>query len=271
MTESPIRARAGAESFVTCGVRIDAYGPDEAAAELLESRHGRPLAVHLCNAYTLSLAMRDPAYLALLNADGLNLADGHPVAALGRRRGHAVMTARVYGPDLMLAVLDGGRSRGLRHYLYGGSPEVLTALRSELEQRFAGVEIVGAESPPFRPLTPAETDEMRERLRAARPDVVWVGLGTPRQDVFVHQHAEALGCTAVAIGAAFDFHAGAKRQAPGWVQRHGLEWAFRLATEPRRLWRRYLIGNSLFVWGVAKDARLERRQRRGRMREARRP
>jgi N-acetylglucosaminyldiphosphoundecaprenol N-acetyl-beta-D-mannosaminyltransferase len=240
-------------------VRIDAVPPDLAADLLLESSYGAARAVHLCNAYTLSLALRDPAYRDVLNADDLNLADGHPVAAVGRRRGHSQMTSRVYGPDLMLAVLDRGRQRGLRHYLFGGTPQVLAALQASLTGRFPGLQVVGAESAPFRPLGDQDLALVRERVAAARPDIVWVGLGTPRQDVFAHENAAALGCTVVAIGAAFDFHAGAKRQAPGWMQKRGLEWLFRLATEPRRLWRRYLVGNTLFVLGVMRDAVAGRR------------
>lgn len=240
-------------TLVVCGVRIDALGPDDAAEVLVTSSDAGPRAVHLCNAYTLSLALRDHGYRDLLNAGDLNLADGHPVARIGRRRGHTAMTERVYGPDLMLAVLDRGRRVGLRHYLYGGTPEVVGQLESQLCERFPGLIVAGAESPPFRPLAETEVADMHARVRAAQPDVVWVGLGTPRQDEFVHGHAQALGCTTVAIGAAFDFLAGAKRQAPPWVQRHGLEWAFRLATEPRRLWRRYLVGNTVFLYGVARD------------------
>jgi N-acetylglucosaminyldiphosphoundecaprenol N-acetyl-beta-D-mannosaminyltransferase len=116
-----------------------------------------------------------------------------------------------------------------------------------LHELAPGVEIIGAESPPFRLLTEREEAEMTDRIRRLRPDIVWVGLGTPRQDLFIDQFRDRLGATLVAVGAAFDFLAGAKRQAPSWMQNSGLEWAFRLATEPRRLWRRYLVGNTRFL------------------------
>jgi N-acetylglucosaminyldiphosphoundecaprenol N-acetyl-beta-D-mannosaminyltransferase len=248
-------------SFPCCGVRIDALDPDGAAEALLESRFGEPRVAHLCNAYTLSLAVRDEAFRAVLDAGDLNLSDGHYVAMVGRRRGLAEMSSRVYGPDLMAAVLDRGRNRELRHYLYGSTPETVQRLGAALAERYPGVSVVGAESPPFRPLSGDETEQMVQRIRATRPDIVWVGLGTPRQDVFVHDFRDRLGTTLVPVGAAFDFFAGTKPMAPQWVQQRGLEWAYRLATEPRRLWKRYLVGNPVFVYGVVREEARTRRAR----------
>ena len=130
---------------------------------------------------------------------------------------------------------------------------MVSALAGRLAELAPGIEIVGIESPPFRPLSEREEAELVERVHRARPDIVWVGLGTPRQDLFVDRFRDRLGAILVAVGAAFDFLAGAKRQAPAWMQDRGLEWAFRLAMEPRRLWRRYLVGNTRFVCGVLKD------------------
>jgi len=247
-----------ATSFRCCGVRIDALTPAAAAEALLASRHGTSRRAHLCNAYTLSLALRDPDYRALLDEGDLNLSDGHYIAMVGRHRGHPEMQQRVYGPDLMAEVLDRGREHGLRHYLYGSTPETVEQLAAALRERFPGVHIVGVESPPFRGLSEAEIDDMVARINGARPDLVWVGLGTPLQDRFVRDYADRLGATLVPVGAAFDFHAGTKRMAPEWVQRHGLEWAYRLASEPRRLWKRYLVGIPVFVFGVLTDARRAR-------------
>lgn len=249
------------ESYRACGVRVDAVNPKRAVELMLESRYGVGRAVHLCNAYTLSLALRDEAFRQVLDRGDLNLADGHPVAAIGRRRGHADLTQRVYGPDLMLATLDAGRAGQLKHYFYGGSPQVLDELVARVQHRFPGVRIAGAESPPFRPLHDDEAAEARRRIESVAPDVVWVGLGTPRQDLWVDAERDRLPATLVAIGAAFDFLAGAKPQAPQWMQNSGLEWAFRLGTEPRRLWRRYLIGNTVFLAGAAADEFRNRRRR----------
>lgn len=241
-------------SYQVCGVRIDAHQIPSATDTVLSWRgDGQGRAVHLCNAYTLSLARTDAALRDLLNRGDLNLTDGMPLVWIGRKLGFRHMAERVYGPDLMLSVVDRGRAVGTKHYLYGSTPEVIDKLVANLRERFPGVDIVGAESPPFRPLTPEEDDAMVERLTASGADVVWVGLGTPRQDQFVDRYASRIPATLMAVGAAFDFHAGNKKQAPAILQKAGLEWVFRLVTEPRRLWKRYLIGNTSFVWGVLRD------------------
>ncbi|HUP74782.1 MAG TPA: WecB/TagA/CpsF family glycosyltransferase [Acidimicrobiales bacterium] len=239
------------QSFVVCGVRIDAFQIDTMVDRVLAWKNrasGR--AVHLCNAYTLSLALRDDSLRELLNGADANLSDGMPLVWIARRLGLAHMRDRVYGPDLMVATIDRGRVQGLRHYLYGSTPEVIAQLETNLRQRYPGTELVGAESGPFRPLTETEELELARRIADAGADVVWVGLGTPRQDLFVDRFRDLAPATFIAIGAAFDFHAGTKRQAPRVVQRFGFEWLFRLITEPRRLWKRYLIGNGRFVWAV---------------------
>ena len=245
---------ASAPSFSCCSVRIDAHTLESAVAALLSRPDPQEgWSVHLCNAYTLSLARRDPALRHRLNQGNLNLPDGMPLVWVGRRLGLAHLEGRVYGPDLMLAAMDRGRSLGLRHYLHGSTDEVLTALEAELRRRLPGVDVVGRDAPPFRELTAEEEFALEQRLIGLRPDIVWVGLGTPKQDVFVHRFRYRAPSTFVAVGAAFDFISGAKRQAPVWMQERGLEWAYRLAHEPRRLGRRYLVGNARFVAGVVRD------------------
>lgn len=243
----------------TCGVRIDVLGR-EAAADAVVARAlaGGPCAVHLCNAYTLSLAVRSAATAAMLDAGDLNLPDGTPLVWAARRAGIDT-PGRVYGPDLMLDVLDRGRAHGLRHYLFGSTPEVLADLEAALRARLPGVEVVGSFSPPFRDATPAEEAEAVERILASGAQAVWVGLGTPRQDEWVARFRDRLPVPLVAVGAAFDFHAGRKAQAPAWMQQCGLEWLFRLVTEPRRLWRRYLVGNPVFLYGLARGVEVVHR------------
>lgn len=238
-------------AFLCCGVRVDVLDMEDTVRRLVdraEAHVGR--AVHLCNAYTLSLAFRDQAFNAVLNRGDLNLPDGMPLVWAARRAGFHELRRRIYGPDLMIGVVRAGRSGGVRHYLYGSTPEVVGSLTVRLGEIAPGVDIVGAESPPFRALSPSEEQQFVGRIRAARPDIVWIGLGTPSQDRFVDSFRDRCGATLVAVGAAFDFLAGTKRQAPSWVQDRGLEWLFRLATEPRRLWRRYLIGNAWFLRGA---------------------
>jgi N-acetylglucosaminyldiphosphoundecaprenol N-acetyl-beta-D-mannosaminyltransferase len=242
------------DSFGCCGVRIDALSPSQAAQAVVDGARDRSLgAVHLCNAYTLSLALRDAEYAAVLNTSSLRLPDGKPLVWVARSR-KAQLTDRVYGPDLLLDVARAGQAVGLRHYFYGGTPQILDAFLERLRSEAPQIVVAGSQAPPFRPATEAELDALMHRVTELDVDVVWVGLGTPKQDHFVSQFAPRCARTCVAVGAAYDFLSGAKRQAPRWMQQRGLEWVFRLVSEPRRLWRRYLIGNTLFVYGVARDA-----------------
>jgi N-acetylglucosaminyldiphosphoundecaprenol N-acetyl-beta-D-mannosaminyltransferase len=233
----------------------------DAATRLLLSSRGLRTGVpwRLVNTWTIALAHRQRGYASELRADGVNLADGRPVAwvlgALGRRHGSPTVPAQVRGPDFFPHVLDVGRQAGVRHYLLGGATETLERLLTVIAERFPGCAVVGAESPPFRPLTVDERTAQDERIRASGADVVWVGLGTPRQDVEAARLAAALGRPAVAVGAAFDFLAGTKNEAPVWVQRLALEWLFRFVAEPRRLWRRYTVGLVLFAGMALREFR----------------
>jgi N-acetylglucosaminyldiphosphoundecaprenol N-acetyl-beta-D-mannosaminyltransferase len=225
-------------------VPIDFCEP-ESAWDAIATRQLRG-AVHLCNAYTVALADERPDLADALNADCVNFPDGMPLVWLARRRNIAVSN-RVYGPDLMEAVLDRGRANQLRHYLYGSTPEVLEGLTASINRRWPGVQIVGVESPPFRELTGDEVAASVKRAGDLGADVVWVGMGTPKQDLLTDRMASLGGATYLSIGAAFDFIAGTKSQAPAWMQKSGLEWFYRLVTEPRRLWKRYLVYNMKFV------------------------
>lgn len=253
LTHGEGKVEPPATSFICSGVRIDEVGPEEATEVLLASRFGHALRFHLCNAYTLSLALRDRPYREMLNQSNYNFADGHYVAMVGRWRGSRLLRSRVYGPSLMLRTVAAGRRQGLRHYLYGGTPETVSLLAAALGERSAGARIVGYESAPFRDLTAEEEQRLIQRVHEARPDILWVGLGTPRQDKFVARYAEQLRCSVVPVGAAFDFIAGTKRSAPALAQRFGMEWLFRLTQEPVRLWRRYLFGIPTFLVGVLTD------------------
>ncbi|HEU0132129.1 MAG TPA: WecB/TagA/CpsF family glycosyltransferase [Mycobacteriales bacterium] len=245
-------------SFECCGVRIDAVTLDEAVDRLFAyALAQRPATLHLCNAYTLSLAATDADYAATLNGGDLNLPDGEPVAFVGRRLGFSSLKQSTRGPDLMVETIRRGQKLGIRHYVYGSTQEVVDKLVAELAVIAPDALVVGAEAPPFRPLTGDEADELAARVRASEADIVWVGLGTPRQDLFVEQMRHRLGTTLVPIGAAFDFIAGTKPTAPEWLQHSGFEWAFRLLCEPRRLARRYFVGNARFVRNARRSRRLQ--------------
>jgi N-acetylglucosaminyldiphosphoundecaprenol N-acetyl-beta-D-mannosaminyltransferase len=208
-----------------------------------------PTHIHFVNAYTVALADTQPQYAALLNS-GLCFTDGMPVAWVGRRAYglSADQWSRVYGPDVMEAVLE----RGLSHYLLGGSTHTLAALQEQIAHRWPQATVVGAQSPPFRTPTRAERQDQDARILASGADLVWVGLGTPKQDWEAARITASTGKTTLAVGAAFDFLAGTKPQAPKWMQQAGLEWAFRLGSEPRRLARRYLWGNPRFLLAAAR-------------------
>jgi N-acetylglucosaminyldiphosphoundecaprenol N-acetyl-beta-D-mannosaminyltransferase len=219
------------------------------ACELIVGAKGAAGAgyVCLCTVNGLAEARRDPQFRRIFNESWLTTPDGMPLVWMGPKG-----VERVYGPDLMLAVCDAGRARGLRHFLYGGKPGVAGALAERLLARFPGIIIAGTFTPPFRELTGAELDGLRAEVARAAPDIVWVGLGTPKQERFMAGPGRSLGVPLqVGVGAAFDFHSGRLPQAPRWMQRGGLEWLFRLGTEPRRLGPRYLVTNTLFVLHLA--------------------
>jgi N-acetylglucosaminyldiphosphoundecaprenol N-acetyl-beta-D-mannosaminyltransferase len=193
---------------------------------------------------------RDPELLRIHNESGLTTPDGMPMVWAGRRAGARNMT-RVYGPDLMLALAERAAANGWRSFFYGGKDGVADRLVDRLQNRHPEMISVGTYAPPFRPLTPVEDDEIVARINAARPDLVWVGLSTPKQERWMATHVGRIDAAALlGVGAAFDINAGLLPQAPRWMQQHGLEWFYRLIREPRRLWRRYLSNNPRFVFAI---------------------
>lgn len=198
-------------------------------------------------------SQRDPELLAIHNASGLTTPDGMPMVWAGRRAGAAWMS-RVYGPDLMLSVLERAAERGWKSFLYGGKDGVPEILAARLMEQFPTLKIAGMYSPPFRPLTPSEDADVVAQINASGADLVWVGLSTPKQERWMAEHLGRLDVPAMlGVGAAFDFHAGLMPQAPKWMQDRGLEWLYRLAKEPRRLWKRYIRNNPAFVAGIVRN------------------
>jgi len=195
-------------------------------------------------------AQEDPALRAILNQSLLTTPDGMPMVWLGRWAGHREMD-RVYGPDLMLEVMAQSPARGWRHFFYGGANGAAVELREKLTARFPGLEVVGVYEPPFRPLNASEQAELHALVAASRPHFFWVGLSTPKQERFMAEYLPRLPVNVMlGVGAAFDFHSGRVKQAPRWIQRSGFEWLYRVAHDPRRLWRRYLRHNPRFVLAV---------------------
>ncbi len=195
-------------------------------------------------------SQRDEALRGIHNAAGLVTPDGMPLVWLSRLHGLGHVE-RVYGPDLMLACCASSLATGYRHFFYGGGLGVPEKLAARLGERYPGLVVAGGYSPPFGALSSSQDEQIVRLINGAAPDIVWVGLSTPKQERWMHEHVNRLKAPVlIGVGAAFDFVSGRKRQAPRWMQRSGLEWMFRLASEPRRLWRRYLVNNPLFVWKV---------------------
>lgn len=198
-------------------------------------------------------SQRDPELRRIHNAAGLVTPDGMPLVWLSRLRGQRHVE-RVYGPDLMLAACGRFSGPRYRHFLYGSSEDILARLTTNLRKRFPDIQIVGSYAPPYRELSASEDAQIVDLLNQAAPDIIWVGLSTPKQERWMANHVGKLMASAlIGVGAAFDFHAGVKKQAPYWMQRSGLEWFFRLMSEPHRLWRRYLINNPLFLGRIVQQ------------------
>ncbi|NKS33698.1 WecB/TagA/CpsF family glycosyltransferase [Rhodococcus hoagii] len=228
-----------------------ATGRREAAAlviDLAVRRVGIP--IRLSNAYCVALAAEDPRYEAILSSPGINLPDGTPVAWAMRRVAKAKSARTVRGPSLFSDVMDKGRSFGLNHYLFGTTEETLSLLADSLAKEFSGVAICGRHAPGFGDLDETFYAEAEKLIRGSNPDIVWVGMGTPKQDYVTAELASRLGVPCVGVGAAFDFVAGTVREAPKFLHGTGFEWLFRLVSEPRRLWKRYLFGNFKFLVSV---------------------
>lgn len=204
--------------------------------------------VSTCTVYTMMRALEDSRILTALKSADMVTADGLPLVWLQRLRGMQP-AERVYGPDVTLALCERtANDPGITHYFFGGLPGVPELLVAELQRRYPGIQIAGAYSPPVEEVGSAPNPEMVELLNAAKPSIIWVGLGSPKQDLWMHVYRPALDAPLlIAVGAAFDFIGGTKQQAPVWMRRSGLEWFFRLLQEPQRLWRRYLIYNARFV------------------------
>nr|WP_282189078.1 WecB/TagA/CpsF family glycosyltransferase [Azospirillum sp. SYSU D00513] len=216
---------------------------------------GKRASTYVCvtSVHGIILCQDDANLRDIHNDAGMVTTDGMPLVWLSRRAGHAT-AERVYGPDFMLEVCSASREQGWRHFFYGGTDDVLLKLRNNLESAFPGLVIADAYAPPFRSLSEAEDEAVVERINAAKPDIVWVGLGAPKQERWMAAHLGRLKAPVmIGVGAAFDFHAGVKPQAPRWMQRNGLEWLFRMVTEPRRLAGRYLRCNTLFLWYLAQQ------------------
>jgi N-acetylglucosaminyldiphosphoundecaprenol N-acetyl-beta-D-mannosaminyltransferase len=251
--EAERRWRAEYGSRRILGMRVDGttYAEtSEAIVDMGRARSGGMVCV--ATVHMVMEAFDDPAFRRIVNSADRVTPDGVPLVALLRRLG-IPRAQRVYGPSLTPSVCERAEALGLPIGFYGGTPEVLDSLLRELAARFPKLRVPFAFAPPFRPLSQSEDAAVVDAIEAADVAILFVGLGCPKQERWMAAHREKLRCAMVGVGAAFDFIAGRKSQAPHWLQRLGLEWLFRLLSEPRRLWRRYLIGNPRFVYHIARE------------------
>lgn len=238
------------------GVQTDAQTFEESIQTLMEwAAQPQKRYVSTCPVYTLMMCREHADVMQAVNGADMVTADGMPIVWEQRRRGNP-LAERVYGPGVMRVLCQRTAGTGLKHYFWGGMPEVTEKLVERLTSKHPDLAVAGYYSPPFAPLGDAPDAEAVERLNASGANIVWVGLGSPKQDLWMWQHRPVLNAPLlIGVGAAFDMLAGFKRQAPEWMQRRGLEWVFRLLQEPRRLGRRYLVYNPRFVWEVWRENR----------------
>lgn len=233
------------------GVKISAIDMDQAVS--LADAHIRGDGKgYICvtGVHGVMEAQSNPRLLEILNHSLITTPDGMPTVWVGHLQGHRQM-GRVYGPDFMLEFCSLSARRGYRHFFYGGNPGVAEQLAGVLAARFPRLRIAGSYTPPYRPLNESEQRALRELVRVSKPDVIWVGLSTPKQEQFMAEYLDLLDTRLmIGVGAAFDIHTGKISDAPGWMKRSGLQWFHRLCQEPGRLWRRYLINNPKFLWNI---------------------
>lgn len=232
---------------IILGSRVDATSYEDACDRIQTwAERGTSCYIVAANVHVIMTAYWQPQFRAIVNQAALVTPDGMPLV-LGLRWLGIPGQTRVYGPDLALAWCERAAQLGLPLYLYGGTPEMLDKLQSRLLAQFPGLAIAGCHAPPFRPLTPEEMESDRTRITNSGAKVVFVGLGCPKQEEWMAQQQGKLNTVMLGVGAAFSFHSGEVAQAPRWMMAWGLEWLYRLAIEPRRLWRRYLLNNPAFI------------------------
>ncbi|MFQ5682184.1 MAG: WecB/TagA/CpsF family glycosyltransferase [Candidatus Binatia bacterium] len=242
----------GWPGFKVLGVQVRAVQIPEVVTQMdswiQEGTYGHFIVA--ANTHVVMECRRDPILKQAVNAADVVMPDGMPLVLMGRRRGFP-LKERAYGPGLMSAFLLHSAVKPYRHYFYGSTEKTLAALVMAIRTRWPKLKIAGTYAPPFRPLTIQEDRKFTEILNQAAPDVLWVGLGCPKQEYWLYEHRDSLRIPVMAgVGQAFDLIAGVKGQAPAWMRDHALEWSFRLAQEPRRLWKRYLVQGSGFLVNV---------------------
>ncbi|HLJ15615.1 MAG TPA: WecB/TagA/CpsF family glycosyltransferase [Bryobacteraceae bacterium] len=236
--------------FSVLGVAVNVVQIPEVIAQMEEwiARRGSCQYIAVTGMHGITEAQHSENFKSVMRAASLVVPDGYPLVWLGRRKGFSDLRRRVYGPELMASFWEQTAAKSYRHFFYGGAPGVAEELVKRVEQQYPELIVAGTYCPPFRTLTKEEDLNVVAAIEGARPDIVWVGLGTPKQEQWMFDHCGRLRAPVlVGVGAAFDFYTKRVAQAPEWMRENGLEWLFRLVQEPRRLWRRYLVHGSEFA------------------------
>lgn len=244
----PQNQSACAQKFNLFGIGVSRIDYQEATDLLIQAaQEHRSMIVDHMPVHGLIEATSDPVLKKKINQFDIVAPDGQPVRWALNRLYRTNLSDRVYGPELMLRLCQQAEQKNIGVYLYGSQPVVLEKLTRNLLRRFPSLPIVGTEAPPFRPLTQEEDHATVTRINQSGAGLIFLGLGCPKQEHFAFDHRDKIHGVQLCVGAAFDFHAGTKKMAPPWMQRNGLEWLFRLSSEPGRLWQRYLHTNFLFL------------------------
>lgn len=253
MLTNPPKNLETLQRIAVAGIPFASTNLSEAVDLLLEEAlnpTGFRGAVRFANAFCIAEASKDPRYKDLLLSSGINFPDGRPISIYMRRSKvpKSNLSEQIRGPSAFELALDMGQDRGARHFFLGATPETLNSLVENVKRKYPRAIVCGIHAPEFGPLDRNFIEGCVARIEKAKPNIVWVGLGTPKQDFASEELSSITGNICAGVGAAFDFTAGSKREAPSWVRKAGGEWAFRLVSEPRRLWKRYLFGNIRFLW-----------------------
>jgi N-acetylglucosaminyldiphosphoundecaprenol N-acetyl-beta-D-mannosaminyltransferase len=250
-----MKASADMPTFNVLGLGIAATSPEEVATHLeWFIRSGRRGFITLTGVHGVMESRDKPLVKTAHERAYIRLPDGMPLVVAGHLKGFRY-TRRCFGPDMMLTLMERSLKTGWKHFFYGGRPGVAEELRERMVEKFPGVRIVGTFCPPFRELREDEIDDFKEQIRQSGPDIVWVGLSTPKQELWMADFIDRIDVALmIGVGAAFDYNAGHLARAPGWMQACCLEWLYRLCLEPKRLWKRYLMNNPRFLFYMLKNA-----------------
>ena len=253
MREMEYKRKVDKSLIPTCnimGVNIAAINM-EWLVDYLEKNISEIKGDYICvsNVHTTVTSFEDAAYCAIQNGGLMAIPDGGPLSTVGQKRGHKNME-RTTGPSLMGEIFEISAKKGYRHYFYGSKEETLELLQKKLMEKYPEIQIAGMYSPPFRPLTEEEDKVIIERINETKPDFVWVGLGAPKQEKWMAAHQGKIDGLMLGVGAGFDYYAENIKRAPMWMQKHNLEWVYRLVQDPKRLFKRYWSTNTKFIWNA---------------------